>query len=128
MNDSELRALCHRFFDAIERRDVASIADCYGPELKFWFNVTGTETTREENLAALTDGYLRHRRRTYDDRTINTFEGGFVVQYSTNVVTHDGARTSLCACLVAECRDGKIVRIDEYMDSGKFTAKREARS
>lgn len=121
MTDAELRNLCHRFFDAIERRDVAAIAACYAPDLKFWFNVTGTETTREQNLAALADGYARHRRRTYDDRIINTFDGGFIVQYTSTIAPHTGGRVALSACLVAQCKDGQITRIDEYMDSGKFT-------
>jgi limonene-1,2-epoxide hydrolase len=127
MNDTELRALCHRFFDAIERRDLATIATLYAPEFRLWFNVTGNEIGPEENLTALREGTSLHRRRTYDDRTINTFATGFVVQYSVNVVAHTGKRTSLWACGVAQCRDGQIVRWDEYLDSAKFAARREPR-
>lgn len=120
MTDTELRALCQRFFDAIERSDYGEVALLYAPEFRIWVNLTGTESSAEENLAALRDGASLHRRRTYDDRTVDTFEGGFVVQYSVNVVAHSGRRTSLSACLVAQCRDGRITRIDEYLDSGKF--------
>jgi hypothetical protein len=35
-------------------------------------------------------------------------------------VTHNGKRASLWACIVAQCKDGKIVHIDEYLDSSKF--------
>ena len=120
MNDAELRALCHRFFDAIEQHDVTTIEQCYAPGLAFWINISGKTSTRADNLAALRGGYERHRRRTYDDRIVHTFEGGFLVQYSVNVVAHDGARNSLWACIVALCSDGQITRIDEYLDSGKF--------
>ena len=120
MTDTELRALCHRFLDAIERGDTATVAEIYAPNFRLWANVSGTEITAEENLKVLRDGAMLHRRRTYDDRTINTFEHGFMVQYSVNVVTHSGKRTSLSACLVAQCKDGRIARIDEYLDSGKF--------
>lgn len=122
MTDAELRDLCHRFFDAIETRDVAAIEACYAPELRFWFNVTGAETTRQENLSALAGGYARHRRRTYDDRSVNTFDGGFIVQYTSTITPHTGGKIALSACLVAQCKNGKITRIDEYMDSGKFSA------
>jgi ketosteroid isomerase-like protein len=37
-----------------------------------------------------------------------------------NVVQHDGRRASLSACVVALCKDGRITRIDEYLDSSKF--------
>lgn len=123
MTDTELRALCHRFFDAIERGDCGAVAQIYAPEFRVWVNLTGTESGAEENLAVLRDGAKLHRRRTYDDRIVNTFASGFVVQYSVNVVTHSGARTSLSACVVAQCRGGQITRIDEYLDSGKFRSR-----
>jgi len=122
MNDTELRALCHRFFDAIERRDFEAVAALYAPEFRLWFNGTGKEIGREENLTALRDGAALHRRRTYDDRTINTFDGGFVIQYTLHGVQHSGHEGALWICIVGRCRDGKITRIDEYMDSGKFAA------
>ena len=59
-------------------------------------------------------------RRTYDDRIISTFEDGFVVQYTVTVVAHNGTKVPLSACLVAEVRDGKITKLFEYLDSGKF--------
>lgn len=118
--DSEHRALCHRLFDAIEQGDLETVADCYAPDMTMWFNVTGATSSREENLSALEAGYGLHRRRTYDDRRISTFDDGFLVQYTTRVVAHNGAKRALSACLVAEVHDGKITKLMEYMDSGKF--------
>ena len=65
-------------------------------------------------------GKRLHRRRTYNDRNINTFDDGFVAQYTMHVVAHDGSKVPLSACLVAEVRDGKIMKLFEYLDSGKF--------
>jgi ketosteroid isomerase-like protein len=121
MNDGELRDLCNRFFDAVERCDLVELGRIYSSDLKFWANVTGTEKTKEENLKILADGKAVHRRRTYDDRQIRTFEGGFLVQYSCNIVQLDGKKRSLSSCLIAECSDGQITRIDEYLDSSKFS-------
>lgn len=120
MNDSELRELCNKFFDALETRDVETIESLYSDDLEFWINVTGEAKPRDKSLAATRDGYARHRRRTYDDRRINTFNGGFVVQYTLNIMRHSGERSAFWACVVARCRNGKIVRMDEYIDSGKF--------
>ena len=120
MTDTELRELCMRYFDAIERRDVDTIAELYAPEFAFWVNLTGAESSREQNLSTLRDGYALLRRRSYDDRTIDTFGTGFLVRYSVNVVQHDGRRSSFPACIVAQCKDGRITRIEEYMDSSKF--------
>ena len=121
MTDGELRELCHRFLDAIERHDLDEVASIYAPGFSIWANVTGAEKTREESIQTIAEGKARHRRRTYDDRTINTFATGFVVQYSVNVVQHDGERRSLWACLVAQCKNAQITHIDEYLDSSRFT-------
>jgi hypothetical protein len=88
--------------------------------MTMWFNVTGEESSREDNLAALVAGKGLHRRRTYDDRTISTFDDGFVAQYTCTVVGHDGTKVALSACLVAEVHDGRIVKLFEYLDSGQF--------
>jgi len=121
LNDGEIRALCHRFFDAIEQRDAAAVAALYHDDLQFWFNATDKTSTKAENLAAMDAGNSRHRRRTYNDRIVHTFAGGFVMQYTLNIVQHDGTQTALYPALVALVHDGRILRIDEYIDSGKFT-------
>jgi ketosteroid isomerase-like protein len=121
MTDGELRALCHRFFDAIERHDLDEVAACYAPGFTIWVNVTGAEKTKEENLRVLAEGKPRHRRRTYDDRRVSTFATGFLVQYSVNIVQHDGQRKSLWAALIARCKNGQITHIDEYLDSSRFS-------
>jgi len=122
MTEGEIRELCNRFFDAYENRDVEALDRIYAPDCIIWHNVFGRDTTRDENLAALPAGYSRQRRRTYDDRIINTFEDGFVIQYTLSGVQHSGHKGALWICIVGRCRDGQLTRIDEYMDSGKFAA------
>jgi ketosteroid isomerase-like protein len=120
MNESEIRELCTAFFDAYESRRVDVLERLYADDCVIWHNVFGRETTKDENLARFHDSYKGQRRRTYDDRTINTFDDGFVIQYSLNGVMHNGHRGSLWICIVGRVREGQITRIDEYMDSGKF--------
>ncbi|HEX2381199.1 MAG TPA: nuclear transport factor 2 family protein [Acidimicrobiales bacterium] len=122
MTEYEIRELCEAFFDAYESRRVDELDRLYAEDCIIWHNVFGRETTRDENLAALPDGYKGQRRRTYNDRNINTFHDGFVIQYTLNGVQHSGHCGALWICIVGKVRDGKITRIDEYMDSGKFAA------
>lgn len=122
MTEGEIRELCHRFFDAYESRDVEALDQIYAPDCIIWHNVFGRDTTRDENLAAMPGGYKRQRRRTYDDRIINTFEDGFVIQYTLSGVQHSGHKGALWICIVGRCRDGQLTRIDEYMNSGRFAA------
>ncbi|MDZ4371273.1 MAG: nuclear transport factor 2 family protein [Phenylobacterium sp.] len=128
MTGGAIRALCHRFFDAIEQRDMGAVAALYHDDLAFWFNATGKTSGKTEMLAAMAAGAARHRRRTYNDRIVHTFPGGFVMQYTLNIVHHDGEQTALFPCVVALCQDGQILRMDEYIDSGKFKQPLPART
>jgi ketosteroid isomerase-like protein len=125
--DSVHRKLCHDLFDALEAGDVAGVDRCYAPGMTFWFNVTSSEITREENLAAITTGAGLHRRRTYDDRQIHTFADGFLAQYTCKVVTHDGGEAALSACLVGTVHNGLIVHLAEYTDSARFRTRKRKR-
>lgn len=122
MDDAEIRQLCHAFFDAYQDGRVDVLRRILSDDCVIWHNVFGRETTRDENLAAYPNSYTGQRRRTYDDRIVNTFEDGFVIQYSLGGVMHTGHRSSMPICIVARCRDGRITRIDEYMDTSKFPA------
>jgi ketosteroid isomerase-like protein len=122
MDDAEIRQLCHAFFDAYQDGRVDVLRRILSDDCTIWHNVFGRETTRDENLAAYPNSYTGQRRRTYDDRIVNTFEDGFVIQYSLGGVMHTGHRGSMPICIVARCRDGQITRIDEYMDTSKFPA------
>jgi limonene-1,2-epoxide hydrolase len=122
VTQSEIRELCNRFFDAYQDQRVDGLAEIYSEACIVWHNVFGRETAGSENLAALPESYTKQRRRTYDDRTIDTFEGGFVIRYTLHGVQHDGHRGALWVCIVGLCRDGRITRIDEYLDSSKFAA------
>ena len=122
MNEYEIRELCEAFFDAYQDGRVDVLDRLYAADCIVWHNVFGRETTRDENLARYPDSFRGQRRRTYNDRIVNTFHDGFVIQYTLNGVMHTGHKGALWICIVAQCRDGKITRIDEYMDSSKFAA------
>jgi ketosteroid isomerase-like protein len=122
VTETEIRELCNAFFDAYQDRRIDILDKLLADDCIIWHNVFGRETTKADNLARFHDSYKGQRRRTYDDRTINAFEDGFVIQYSLNGVMNSGHRGSLWICIVARVRDGRITRIDEYMDSSKFAA------
>ena len=121
MNEYEIRELCETFFDAYENKRADVLDALYSDDCIIWHNVFGKDTTREDNLEA-----MRHdtgqRRRTYDERTINAFPDGFVIQYTLGGVMHSGHKGAMPICIVGRCSNGKITRIDEYMDSSKFEA------
>ena len=120
MTDGEIRELCNAFFDAYQDRRVDILERVLADDCIIWHNVFGRETTKQDNLSKYYDSYRGQRRRTYNDRIINTFHDGFVIQYQLGGVQNSGHKGSLWICIVGKVRDGRITRIDEYMDTSKF--------
>lgn len=125
-DDAATRALAKRFFDAIEQGDVATVTDCYDPKVEIWHNFDEIVQTREENLETLKGMIGRLSDRLYDERQVETFPGGFVQQHVLRATRKDGLRVHLPAALVVRIRDGKIVRLDEYLDTAQVAAFRAA--
>lgn len=122
-HESRMREVCNRFLDAIEARDMDLIGEILSPDLQFWANFTNQTKGRDEMLAAISAGYSVHKQRSYNDRQIRAVDDGFLSQHTCAVTRHDGSKSAFWAGMVAQVKDDKIVRIDEYMDAGKFAAK-----
>ena len=117
MDEAAVRAFAKRFFDAIEQGDVDTVADCYTSDVAVWHNHDGLTQTRDENLAVLRGLVERIGERRYEDRRVEVFPGGFLQQHVLSGVRGDGVRVSLPAALICRLRDGRIARLDEYLDS-----------
>jgi ketosteroid isomerase-like protein len=120
MTEGEIRELCETFFDAYQDRRVDILDRVRADDCINWHNVSGRQTTKHDNLSTFHASNRGQRRRTYDDRIVDAFHDGFVIRYQLRGVQSNGHTGSLWICIVGRVRDGKIVRIDEYMDSGKF--------
>lgn len=120
MNEYETRELCTQFFDAYQDGRTDVLKEIMSDDCIVWHNVFGKETTRDDNLTAYPNSYSGQRRRLYNDRQINAFEDGFVIQYTLHGTMTSGHKAGMPICIVGRCRDGKITRIDEYMDTTKF--------
>jgi ketosteroid isomerase-like protein len=121
-DEGEMRALAQRFFNAIEAGDIATVEACYAPHARIWHNNDGQEQSREENLTTL-KGFVRWiSPRTYADRRVKVFDGGFMQQHELQGARPDGVVLRLPACIVCAVEDGKIVRLDEYLDSAHVAA------
>jgi ketosteroid isomerase-like protein len=118
--DSEMLALCDRFFDAIEQKDFATVERCYAPELVVWHSHDCLYQPREANLKTLRDGMNRFKKMRYKSRRIHTFEGGFVQQHTLFVTHADDFVGQMDVCFVAYTRDGMISRAYEYFDVGQI--------
>lgn len=113
-------ALLDRIIAAAEAGDASDLANIYAPDAVIWHNHDLRDTTVAQN-GRLLEGMAKWvTDRTYDERRISAFEGGAVQQHvlrGTRVST--GEKIALHACVVITVVDGKITRLDEYIDSAE---------
>ena len=122
MPHDDIRALAQRFFDAIERGDIAAVRGCYAPDAVIWHNTDLAEQPPEENLKTLAN-FIKHvPERRYVERRLDIFAGGFAQQHLLKVKLASGKEVSLAACLVCRVAAGRITRLDEYFDSAALAA------
>jgi ketosteroid isomerase-like protein len=118
--DSELLALCDRFFDALEQGDYETLEKCYAPEAVVWHSGDSLYQAREPNLAMLKSSMASGNKMRFKKRRVNTFEGGFVQQHTLYVTYPSGFVGEMDVCFIAYTRAGMISRIYEYYDGGKL--------
>ncbi|MFD1191589.1 nuclear transport factor 2 family protein [Phenylobacterium conjunctum] len=122
MTAAEIQALADRFFSAIEAGDIAAVGDCYADDVVIWHNDDKLETDKAANLKVL-GGFIRIApKRSYSDRRMILMENGFVQQHVLIAERADGRRLELPACLVIQVANGRITRLDEYLDSATVKA------
>lgn len=114
-----------RLFTAIERGDVAAIREIYAPDAKIWHNNDGKTQTVDENLAVLKWVVENIGEISYSDARRQATETGFVQQHVLRGrLKGSGKMFELPACIVCTVEDGRITRLDEYLDSAHTAALR----
>lgn len=121
MSNSELMdRLASRFFGAIEQGDMAALAALYTPDAVIWHNSDNREQPQAENVAMLATLPEIFKSFAYKNVRRTFFDGGFVQQHDAQGATARGDSFNIHACMVVTVRQGKVARIDEYLDSAQL--------
>ena len=119
MNEIAITSLADSFFSAIENTDLAAMDIIYSPDAVVWHNHDNVAQPRAENIAHIAALRDRFPKFKYCDIRRRFFEGGFTQQHVLRGTTSDGFPFAIFACMIVEVRDGKITRIDEYLDTAQ---------
>lgn len=119
MTPQETLDFAERFVTAIQTGDVDTVRACYHPDAKLWHNTDNIEQTVDQNMKVL-DWFIR----TLPDRNYRVVRrealpDGFLQQHVLEATLPDGTKWAMDACVVIKIEDGKITRLDEYMDSAR---------
>jgi ketosteroid isomerase-like protein len=117
---TQIEALAQQLFDAIERGDVDTLRDLYHADARIWHNTDGAEQSVEQNLRVLRWLVRNTSLRRYEEVRREMLATGFVQMHVLRLDLASGRTVHIPACLVARVADGRITRIDEYLDSAQL--------
>lgn len=112
-----MRDLAERFFAAISAGDIDAVRAIYSPDAVVWHNSDDATQDVEQNLATVRWATTNIAGFRYEQVRLQTTGTGFVQQHITRGCAPNGAELSMPACLVCTVVDGRITRVDEYLDS-----------
>jgi len=113
----EALVIGERLIRAIEAGDVEAIRALYAPGVRVWHAHDGVEQNLDENLGVLSWMSRNVKGLHYTQVRRERTENGFVQQHVLRGTTSAGEELAVPACLVVRIESGRIVRIDEYLDS-----------
>jgi ketosteroid isomerase-like protein len=115
------------FFAALEAGDIDTLREIYAPDAVIWHNDDLIEQPVEENLKVLQGLHRAVSGLRYDIvRRVQTADG-VLQQHVLRGSLRNGAEVELHAAMYLQVRDGRITRIEEYLDSAKRSSIRAAR-
>lgn len=107
------------FLEALRTGDLAAVADLYADDITVWHDFDGVDQDKAAHLALLIGLYGSFDTFTLEVRASHPTAAGSVTLYDF-VATKDGAHFRVPAAAVVSARDGKITRIEEYIDPTGF--------
>ncbi|MEU6827298.1 nuclear transport factor 2 family protein [Nocardia beijingensis] len=120
-----MNELADRFFAAVSAGDATALTDLYAPDARIWHNDDGAEQTVAENLRVLRWLSRTVENLRYEDIRRYLLPDGFAQQHVLRGDLPGHGALEVPASLFVQARDGRITRIDEYVDSAATRPLRE---
>ena len=122
MTEAEILALADRFMGAIEAGDGDTVRECYAPDAAIWHNFDDVTQTVDQNMKVLRWMARVLPGRHYQVKCREALKDGFLQQHVLEATLPDGTAWTMPACVIVRMKDGKITRLDEYLDSAHSAA------
>ena len=122
MTPAEVTAVADEMFAAIERGDVKALAAMWSDDVLVWRLGGGRARDKPRALAVIDWFVASTTSRRYEVLDRQIFDGGFVQKHVVHAVTANDTPVTFRACLIVKVDDGRVLRIDEYLDSADLVA------
>ena len=123
MSDSPL-AVADRLFAAIQAGDVEGVRAVYAPDIEVWHNFDKLNQTADENLRVLAWMVRKVKDRRYEDVRRHETPDGFAQQHVLRGIAPNGEVLDMPAAVFCTVKDGRITRLEEYLDPAQAAALR----
>lgn len=115
-------AIANRFFDGLLAGDLDELQAACAPGSVLWINLTEQDRPLEASLP----GFARLRGKVPDLRMDAVrrrgVPGGFVEQHVLAGTMPSGDTLRVVGCFLGTVADGRITRLEEYVDGGQAGA------
>ena len=116
-NDNGHVKLANDLRGRIEAGDVRGVDALYHDDAIVWRNIDNRELVKKQMLKVIEYLATQVTELRYEDVRVQATEAGYVQQHTLRCVTSSGTPVEARACLVVTVRNGKVLRLDEYLDS-----------
>ncbi len=111
--------VAEQLFAAIMAGDVEAVRSVYAPDVRVWHNFDGIEQTADENLRVLTWLVRKVKNLRYEEVRRYATPEGFAQQHVLRGTAPNGAELEVPAAMFCTVADGKITRLEEYLDTAQ---------
>lgn len=115
-------ALADQMFRAIETGDLDALRAVYADDVVVWTNFDDTEHPLDRAMTIV--GWLCSKLgdRHYEVKRRELITGGFLQQHVLRGTAPDGTVVAMPACIIGTVADGRITRVEEYLDPAGVAA------
>jgi uncharacterized protein len=123
LDTTQTEALANLLVTSIMRGDIATLRDkVYSPDVVIWHNFDQLEQRLEDNMKVMAWMGKNLTGLSYDDISVQVTPNGYVQQHVLRGTANDGTKIEVPACLIVTVVDGKVTRLDEYLDTAQVAA------
>lgn len=112
----QIEALAERFIRSVQRGDIEQVESIYAEDAVIWHNYDQVEQTRDQNVRTMKWFTSRLAGMSYEDIRLSVLPDGWVQQHVLRGTAPNGTAIAVHAMLRVWVRDGRITRLDEYLD------------
>ena len=121
MTHDEINDLAVRFVNAVATCDVATVEAIYADDATIWHNFDKVNQTRADNIKTLLSLHRSLTNMRYEEVRRTIVDDGYYQQHVLRGTAKNG-ELDLPAALRVYVSDGRITRLEEYLDTAQVAA------